>query len=632
MPSHRQPTVPRFQLPARARRVLAAVTVLAAVIVHVALQWGYLWARPDFSWSAFRNYFAGDQLSYMSMVTNATDGRLASVEPFTNTGTNTYPHLYYHVIGTVARWVGLSPLQAWSIGGLVVQMVLVASIGVAIYLVTRRWWMPLLAPLPFVVGAFATFLTNGGWYTSLSSHAVLWGPFAVFYTLNGETAAISLCAIGLLVALSTYLRVVGPTSRVVLYSLAAALVGVSANVQTYGFLVGVYLALYVLATGVLIAARKWWLVALSLALIIVVAVAGTAIASRFGPLVALAFGTIPALPGVVTLIARVRWPAVIPFVVMVAAASPQVIATAWGIVSKDPFLTYRVASSANLGVDWRGIVAAGAVLIPLLAILVAGIHRRVVLWIAFPTGAIVAWALTATNDVWGANQEPYRFWIDMFCLISFITVPVAAMVAASYLRWPGRPDPAAAAIAISAPERSEESILPPAGRSVASVITALAVLTVCTVVGVASLSDFRTFRSSYPLHGFIDYRTPRFQAIGELGKQVPKTGAGLVSTDSCIDIQGLKIVSEGAPVATFNLGMAWPLNVDAVQRVSAARLSGTLVAADATDADVRWLITDSACTPVDWGVQYADELSFVDSRTYPTESGEATITLWRLTS
>ncbi|GGF20534.1 hypothetical protein [Subtercola lobariae] len=609
-----------FLLPNLVRRILAGVAVLGAVAAHVALQWGYLWQRPDFSWSSFRSYFPGDQLSYMSMVTNAADGRLANVEPFTNTGNNTYPHLYYYVIGTVSRWVGLNPLEAWSVGGFIVQMVLVASIATAIYFVTRRWWMPVLAPVPFIIGAFATQLSNGGWYTSISSHAVLWGPFAVYYTLNGETVALSLCAVGLLLALATYLRVTTRTRQTVLYCVSAAFIGLSANVQTYGFLVGVYLALFVIAAAALVYARRWLLVVVSLALIVVVALAGPFVAGHFGPLAALAFGVLPAAPGLIVLIVRFRLRAALPLIVLVAAASPQLIATVLGIVSKDPFLSYRVASSKDLGVDWRGIVAAGAVLLPLLGILAAGIHRRVTLWMAFPIAAIAAWALTATNDLWGANQEPYRFWLDMFCLVSFVTVPVAAMVAVSYLRWPHRPDPA---VADSRAVRTR--------RSAVSVVISLVVVLLCAVVAVVSLSDFRTFRNDYPLHAFLDYSTPRFAAIGELGKEVPKTGAGLLNSDSCIDMAGLKIVSDGAPVATFNGGMAWPINKDAVERVSDERLSGFQIATDAKEADVQWVMTDSACQPVDWGVEYADELSFVDSRSYPVSGRTATITLWKFT-
>ncbi|MDF2442321.1 MAG: hypothetical protein JWR01_524 [Subtercola sp.] len=618
------PSVPAGPVSGRPilRRSAAALAVLGGVGLHIWLQWSYLFAQADFAWSSFRNYFPGDQLSYMSMVTNAADGRLADVEPFTNSGTNTYPHLYYNVIGTLARLVGLNPLQAWSIGGFLVQAALIAAIGAAIYLVSRRWWLPLLAPVPFVLGTFANAISAGGWYTNMASHAVLWGPFGVFYTLNGETVALSLGAIGILTALVTFLRVRSRAGSVVLYSVAAALVGLTANVQTYGFLASAYLALFAVSAYVLATRRRLWMIALSLALIALVFAVGPVIASTFGPLATLAFGATPALPALIALVVRFRWRVLVPLLALAAAAAPQIIATMLGIVSKDPFLSYRVASSVDLGVDARGILGAGALLLPLLGILAAGIHRRNTLWIAFPLASIAAWALTSTNDIWGANQEPYRFWLDTFCLVSFVTVPIAAMVVVSYLRLPRRSAARAADSAGAAPAAS---------RSVVSVVIAGVVVIVCIVAAGISAVDFHTFRNLAGLHTFIDYNTPRYRAIGELGQEVPKSGAGLVNPDACIDVEGLKIVSDGAPVATFNEGMAWPTDYAAVRNVNADRVNGFQIADDATAADVRWVLTDSACTPFDWGTYYAKELTLVDSRSYPTAAGDATITLWAFT-
>ncbi|PPF82454.1 hypothetical protein C5B96_09145 [Subtercola sp. Z020] len=627
------PALPRGIVSSRPalRRGAAALAVLAAVGLHIWLQWSYLFAQADFAWSSFRNYFPGDQLSYMSMVTNAADGRLADVEPFTNTGTNTYPHLYYNVIGTVARLVGLNPLQAWSIGGFLVQAVLIAAIATAIYLVSRRWWLPVLAPVPFVLGTFANAISAGGWYTNMASHAVLWGPFGVFYTLNGETVALSLGASGILVALVTFLRVRRRGASVAFYALAAALVGLTANVQTYGFLASAYLALFavaafVLCSRLLLPRRRAVLVAVSLALIVLVFAVGPTIASTLGPLATLAFGAVPALPALVVLVLRFRLGALLPLLALAATASPQIIATMLGIVSKDPFLSYRVASSVDLGVDGRGILGAGAVLLPLLGILLAGIHRRNALWVSFPLAAIAAWALTSTNDIWGANQEPYRFWLDTFCLVSFVTVPVATMVAVSYLARRRR-----AVATATGPATAATAPAGPARRSVVSVVAALVVVAVCVVAAGVSAIDFHTFRNLAGLHTFIDYNTPRYQAIGQLGLEVPKTGAGLINPDACIDVEGLKIVSDGAPVATFNEGMAWPTDYAEVRAVNHDRKNGFQIASDAAAADVKWVITDSSCTPFDWGTYYADELSFVDSRSYPTATGDATVTLWAFT-
>ncbi|GAA0992426.1 hypothetical protein [Subtercola frigoramans] len=600
------------------RPALAVAAIVGAIVLHVGLQWSNLLQRTDFAWSSFRSYFAGDQLSYMSMVTNAADGRLANVEPFTNTGTNNYPHLYYYVIGTISRITGINPLQAWSVGGLAVQVVLIAAIATTLYVLTRRWWMPILAPLPFLLGTFAVYLQDGNWFTNLSSHAVLWGAFGVFFTLNGETAALSLGSIGMLVILSTFVRVDSVWKRRVLYSLGAACIGLAANVQTYGFLVCVYLAIFVVATYALVTAKRRWMIILSLVLVVAVFLLGPLVAGRLGPLAALAFGLAPALPGIVVLVLRVKLDAILPLVALVVAASPQVIGTVFGLLSKDPFLVYRVSSSKDLGVDWRGIVAALPILLPLLAIMAAGIHRRKPLWLAFPIGAIAAWALTATNDVWGANQEPYRFWLDMFCIVGFTTLPVGAMVAIDYLG--------------ARPLLTRRGFFPRrrAAQSTVATVLALTSVAVCGVVIFISSADFRAFNKDTVFHSLMNLNTPRLNALGELADEVPKTGHGLVSTDNCVDQLLLKISSDGGPIASFNAGMAWPALYAEVHQVAAEKDNGVLDLASTRAADVQWLLTDSACTPVDWGTEYAADLTKVDSREYTTGDATATVTLWAL--
>ena len=394
------------------RRVLAAAAVVAAVLIHVWLQWGSLFVR-GFSWSSFRSYFAGDQLSYMSMVVNVSNGDFGSAEPFTQTGTNNYPHLYYNFLGLVSRITGISPLQAWSLGGLVAQALLVALLGVTLYLISRRWWTALLAPVPFVIGSFAVLLSDN-WFTSMDSHAVLWGPFGVLFTLNGEAAALCLGAAAMLVMLLAHLRVTSRAWKVALFALASATIGLLANIQTYSFLTTVYLASYVIGTYIIVTStRRVLLAVLSGGLVVMLFLFGPIIAADAGPLVTLAMGLVPTLPALVALVVRTKGLAVLFLGLAGLAASPQIIGTMLGILGDDPFLTYRVASSKNLGVDWRGIVGALPLLVPLAATLVAGIRRRTALWIAYPIGAAVVWALGSTNDIWGANQEPYRFWLDL---------------------------------------------------------------------------------------------------------------------------------------------------------------------------------------------------------------------------
>lgn len=601
------------------RRVLAAAAVVAAVLIHVGLQWGPLFAR-GFSWSSFRSYFAGDQLSYMSMVVNVSNGDFGSAEPFTQTGTNNYPHLYYNVLGLISRVTGISPLQAWSLGGLVAQALLVALLGVTLYLVSSRWWTALLAPVPFVLGSFAVLLSDN-WFTSMDSHAVLWGPFGVLFTLNGESAALCLGAAAMLVMLIAHLRVKSSAWKVTLFALASAAIGLLANIQTYSFLTTVYLASYVIGTYVIVTStRRILLTALSGVLVVMLFVFGPIIAADVGPLVTLAMGLVPMLPALVALVVRTKGLAVLFLGLAGIAASPQIIGTMLGILGDDPFLTYRVASSKNLGVDWRGIVGALALLVPLAATLVAGIRRRVALWIAYPIGAVVVWALGSTNDIWGANQEPYRFWLDLYVLIAITSLPVFVHVATAYL---GAPAPDARTV-----QTENLGDAPRPDRATRPV--ALSVIAVCVLVAGVSALDFARFSSDETYHSLWNFNSPRDAAIGELGAQAASEDDDLVLTDPCIDVLAAKVTT-GAPIVHFNAGMAWPAAHEEVKAVMVERAEGTLDPASLDAAGVGWVLTDSACDG-DWQSTYAASIDEVDSRVYfENDEGETEdITLWRV--
>ncbi len=605
----------------RHNRVLISASILIAVIVHVALQWGALFARSDFSFSSFRAYFAGDQLSYMSMVVNASQGELANVEPFTQTGTNSYPHLYYYFLGTVSRIVGISPLQAWAVGGLISQMILVAVLATALVLLSRRWWAALLAPIPFILGTFSVFLSDS-WFTAMDSHAVLWGPFGVLFTLNGESVGLCMGAAAMLLILIAFLRVRRPWARILLVCIASLTVGLLANVQTYAFLTVVYLLSYVVAAYVIVTARRPRLLAgISLVLVAGLFVVGPLIAAEAGPLVTLVMGLIPTVPGWIALITRSRG-LVAGFILLAGlAAIPQLLGTAQGILGDDPFLTYRVASSKNLGVDWRGIVGSLGLSIPLLATLAAGLHRKNMLWIAYPVGALAAWILGATNDVWGANQEPYRFWLDLFVLISISALPIFVLAALSYFHpRPERP--------IS--ESESESDLAPGARSKTTLV-ATWVLALCVSAAAVSAVDFARFTIDTTYHSLWSYDTPRDNAVGQLGKEaVAEQTGGLIVVDPCVDVLAMKITS-GAPVADYNVGMAWPADHEAVHTVMVERGENILSIEHAHAAGVEWVISDTACA-VDWAATYADDLKAVSSVVYyENEVGEQEkIQMWKI--
>lgn len=592
------------------RVVVALVVAVVAALAHLGLQAGMLLSRPDFAWSSFRDYFPYDQLSYMSMVVNTAEGKSDAPEPFTETGVNNYPHLWYVVLGHVSRLTGLDPLQAWAVCGIAVQMLFVAALSLTVVLLTRRLWAGLLAPLPFVVGTFSSFLGSpDGWFQRLDAHAVLWGAFGTLFTINGETVSLCIGGTALLLVLVAWTHVERPWLRVALSVLAAGMIGLMANIQTYSFLVAVYLVAFVLATYWLVVLRRRWLWVVSGLGIVAVFVLGTAVADSAGPLVTLVFGLLPAVPGLVVALLRSKGLLAVYGVVALAAASPQLTATLGGVASGDPFLTYRVASSANLGVDWHGVVGSAALWVPLLGIAAAGVWRSRPFWVAYPVGVLAAWFLASSNDIWGANQEPYRFWLDIFVLVCMTILPVGGSV----LRDLSVDGPSPSAVA----------------RRVVSGV-------VLVSIGLAAVSavDFVRFWKDDQYHELIDYNTTRDQAMTaatrpiEDGPAASGDDSGLLLGDPCIEPMQLKIAA-GVPVVNYNLGMAWPEDRASIDQVSADRTAGVLDLDHLRQADVGWVLTDSACT-VNWAAAYGDQLERIESADFALPGVSGTVTLWRV--
>jgi len=196
-----------------------------------------------------------------------------------------------------------------------------------------------------------------------------------------------------------------PQTTTLLAVAAGAGIGMLANVDTYGFFSVLFFALYWLSIYGLLVERKWWPVALSVFGAIVLFAFGDRFATEFGRVDVFALALVLALPGILLMVVRWRWRIVAPLLALVAAASPQLLTYIEAIHANSPFLVFRGSSSEGLGVTSRsGLIAAAPLLIPLLVILLAGINRKKILWIAYSAGSIVAWFLLAKNDLW----EPTR--------------------------------------------------------------------------------------------------------------------------------------------------------------------------------------------------------------------------------
>jgi len=580
------------------------------MVIFLATQAGMYLANPGWSIARFRAFFEHDQLGYLAIVSNFAEGQFQDVEPDTETGSNSYPRAYYELAGLVARTFHLTPIAAWNITGLLAQLVLVAVLAAVLIGAGNRWWTGLLAPVPFLLGTFAAFLGDG-WYTQMASHAVLWGPFAVLHTLNGEAVSLSIAGMALLGLGWLWWRPHGRRIRLFGTIGLSLLVGLLANVQTYSFVATVYLLAGVLAVLAIGTGRWLILGAVSIGLIPVLFVWGPQVAAEYGQLPALVFGLLPMTPGLGVLIFRTRGVVLLYFAAAGIGASPQVIVTLTGLASGDPFLLYRVASNSQLGVPLADGLLGGTVLIvPLAGILIAALIRRRPEWAAYAVGCAAAWLLLATNDQWGANAEPYRLWIDTFFLIAVTILPVLVLVGGDLFA--------------STTERSAGSAERPVPRAVG--VTGLALV---AVLAVLSMGDYVRFAGSSEAKALLDTDSDRYRVAATLARESAAQNPGtLLIVGPCLDPRVVKVTA-GVPIAYFHYGMAWPEKFDAVNAILAA--GAALNPAAAADANATRVLTDGRCSN-DWSAQYADILQPQSSQTYLAPdgtSGTLTISTFR---
>ncbi|MBM7410187.1 hypothetical protein JOE38_000010 [Clavibacter michiganensis] len=601
-----------------AGRLTSAIAVSLAVLLFLVTQVGMLVHRTGSVVTSFRDYFVYDQLSYLSMVVNFARGDFASVEPFTETGRNTYPHLYYIVLGAFGHLTGLGPVESWNIVGTALQACLVAAIGIACIRVTGRAWTGALGFVPLLLGTFAWTQGPGQWFWQMSSHAVLWGPFGVLFTLNGEAAALSVAGIAFLGALVPFLRGSSRRARLVAMTVVAVVVGGLLNVHVYSFLATVFLSFYVVAAYAVLERPRRRLLVLSAALVPASLALAVVVAGAVGPLPAFVVGLLPTVPGLLATIGRTRGLALIPMGAALAATLPQIVTTVLASAAGDPFLSYRVASSKDLGVDLPlGPIAGAALIVPLVLILVAGIRARRTVWTAYAGGAMLAWAITSTNDLWRANQEPYRLWIDAFLLIAVTIVPVLLDVAVRTLR--ARDADADDADADAHGEPAGPGRAPRRTRALVATCAAIVV-----AIGATSALDWGRFFSAGRELRQITFAEPLDRAIADV-----TAGAtdGSIVAGACLDPQIVKIDS-GRSVAHYNLGMAWPADRDAVDDARAALAAGRVDAEATERAGIRWYLALSDCAG-DADPASVPGLEEVDRVVYDPATGAAAV-LYRI--
>jgi hypothetical protein len=212
------------------------------------------------------------------------------------------------------------------------------------------------------------------------------------------------------------------------------------------------------------------------------------------------------------------------------------------------------------------------------------------------TAAVVALgsgvAIMASNDLWGFEQEPYRFWLQ-YSIVGLLSL-------STLLPWAWR--------------RIRRI-------NVASARGVVALSIVSGLLWAVSLADLLAFRDYARNQGLIAIDGAYSQALRTLvGPE-----SGLVISSACLDPQVLRLTT-GAPVAYFNRGLAWPEKKDQFDQLLDPGRVAISDPAQVAAAGVSYVITDSACE---------GEWSYQDARVQPEQIETypgGTLTLWRVAS
>lgn len=583
-----QQDVPRT--PGRAPRLLAAalaeLVVLAVAIGPIV---GQSW------WTGFRNYFPLDQLSYAGIATNVSVGTWSFVEPHTLTGTSHYPSAWYVLIGAISGLTHVPVWVVWPILGVVILSAGVLVVGATAARISGRAWVTILPALALLTGTLGSYV-NGSWFTPLHEHAVIWGPFGTAFVLNAEVAGLSIAAIALSLLVRAAHEPENPSNgkRILI---AAALIGATANIHTYSFFTATFVAAVLIAARELLAHPQRTKTVATIVAPAVVLVAGPVIASVIGPLPLFALLLLAMSPALVPAARRRTTTAVIATAAFVITASPQVIRTALGLVQHDPFLTYREVSTRNLGVGGvTAVIAASTWILAFIACAIAIRGRRQPALAALVIALAVGFVVLPTNDVWGFNQEPYRFWLQFGMLSALlVTIPLAW----AFAHWRSTPGPRRVGLTI-----------------------ALGLMTTTWALGLVDVVGFWHYAQSV---GVIPLQDARSDAI----RALTATHPGLTMPGQCMDPRAVKLITKGA-VAEYNLGLAWPDDEPAFRifHDTARRAGEDPTALQA--AKVQWVVTDSACA-TDWTFPSDQRVIPVAKERYAGSDGTPqTLTLWRV--
>lgn len=507
-----------------------------------------------------------DHFTYQAIARTVEDGGSAYVEPFTGTGTSIYPSGYYWFVGTVAKLTGVSVVAIWNAFGIVIALGLTGA-----SFLWARWTAPgtrayVLAAVPLFVGTLGWW-AGGDWLGLYNENSVvLWAPYTLLAMGTGEAFSMLVLA---LVVLGVAGGLTQPGTRAGLLSFAAAGVGLGVLMHTHSYVTifAAFTVVFMLVTMEAVHSSAWrWLAGWSGVCGVLLGLFGLGVID-LRPTTQLALlAAVPAL----ALVTRPSWTRrmwagglalIAPFILI---AGPMVVRLAREMTDSDSFFNVRQEQSAvrDLGMPfWDALWFELPVLVLAVAAAAAlfrsGLsserHRA---WFAALSALLVSTSLLTFNDLWGVDQEPYRFLPYGAFMLAIVAFP-----------W----------LWLAVADGTKRS------RIVAGTASVLMLATIPTTVAYSRAID-----GSKP---YAPSGTER-AAYGELAKI---TGNGLTLLDACFWPELTRVVG-GPHTIAFHPGLAYPEHVNELVAIKNAMTAGELAPPDQmAAAGIAWFATHTNC-------------------------------------
>jgi hypothetical protein len=543
--------------------------VLAILPGYVGVFW-LMWkplARPIANGTridaVMKDYYLADQVDYLAISRNVSDGSPAYVEPYSETGDAVYPSAYYWILGLVDRYTPLGVIGAWNVVGMAMTVAVLLAVGAWCRWASGSWAGWALGPLPFLVGTLQAF-TGGGWLSHHGSHAVIWPAFAILFNPGAEVPALLFAGVSLY-GIVRSLAVADVRTRLRWIAVSGVASGIVVNLHTYVAIFTVLACVGSLATWTLLAERRRWAshrwagVTVASALLFWLIPSGSAL-PRLGVLFA-------ALACLVAIESHSRRELGVPFAVYLVTAGaiglPVIARTALQALDPNSFVNLRQqwATDVDLTVPPVRVLLESAPILALAAVCFVWLWRqRSALSRAWAAGLAAVFgvgALLTFNRAWGLNQEPYRFYPYTLFLLSIAAAPVLAARA-------GR---------TAKPLR------------LARVAVAIALL--------ATLWTTTAFYGDTTVDAAVAVSPGERAAYRAIATALPRDG--LVLLDVCLP-PGVFKLTTGAAVAFYNRGLAIPRDFGPMSHVLDGLKHGELASDDMlAAAGISAFVTQTSC-------------------------------------